>query len=50
MWELAGGTVLGAAIVVLLGLMMRKLMKRLDRAQTEAEQHLVIGSDILVRK
>lgn len=49
MWELAGGTVLGAAVVVLLILVLRKLKKRLDRVQAETEQQSVIGSDILLR-
>lgn len=50
MWELAGGTVLGAAIVALLILVMKKLRTRLNRVQAEVEQHSVIGSDVLFRK
>jgi len=50
MLELAGGIVLGTAIVGILVLMLRKLKKRLNRVRAEVEQHSVIGSDILVRK
>jgi len=50
MLEVVGGIVLGAAIVILLTLTMRKLKKRLSRVRAEVEQHSVIGSDILFRK